>query len=75
MISSINCIIFFSADESRFVDPMEPAHDLTPGEVRRNRKTKDIDVWEGASGASRDAPRFGLKSNLVSNARKKLVKT
>ena len=33
-----------------------------------------IDVWEGASGASRDAPRFGLKSNSVSNARKKLVK-
>ena len=33
-----------------------------------------IDVWEGASGASRDAPRFGLKSNSVSNARKKLEK-
>ena len=30
-----------------------------------------IDVWEGASGASHDAPRFSLKSNLVSNARKK----
>ena len=33
----------------------------------------DIDVWEaasGASGASRDSPRFGLKSNSVSNARK-----
>ena len=29
-----------------------------------------IDIWEGASGASADAPRFGLKSNSVSNARK-----
>jgi len=35
----------------------------------------DIDVWEGASGASRDAPRFGLKSNSVSNARKKIRKS
>ena len=34
-----------------------------------------IDVWEGASGASRDAPRFGLKSNSVSNARKKIRKS
>ena len=34
-----------------------------------------IDVWEGASGASADAPRFGLKINLVSSARKELVKT
>ena len=32
------------------------------------------DVWEGASGASRDAPRFGLKSNSVSNAREKIRK-
>ena len=31
-----------------------------------------IDVWDGASGASRDAPRFGLKSNSVSNARKQV---
>ena len=32
-----------------------------------------IDVWEGALGASADAPRFGLKSNSVSNAIPKLV--
>ena len=30
----------------------------------------DIDVWEGASGASADTPRFDLKSNLVSNEKK-----
>ena len=30
----------------------------------------DIDVREGASGASRDAPRFGLKCYLVSNGEK-----
>ena len=34
-----------------------------------------IDVWEGASGASHDAPRSGLKSNSVSNARKKIRKS
>ena len=34
-----------------------------------------IDVWEGASGASRDAPIFGLKSSSVSNAKEKLAKT
>jgi len=36
--------------------------------------TVSIDVWKGASGASRDAPRFGLKSNSVSNAKRKLEK-
>jgi len=35
-------------------------------------RVRIIDVWEGASGASLDAPRFGLKSNSVSNARKKI---
>ena len=33
------------------------------------------DVWKGASEASADAPRFGLKSSSASNARKKLVIT
>ena len=36
---------------------------------------RDIDVWEGTSGASRGAPRFGLKSNSVSNSRKKIRKS
>ena len=43
---------------------------------RADGKSTNIDVWEGASGASQDAPIFGLKSNLVSKARKKkLAKT
>ena len=32
-----------------------------------------IDVPEGASGASRDAPRFGLKCHSVSNGERKNV--
>ena len=32
-----------------------------------------IDVREGASGASRDAPRFGLKCYLVSNGERKNI--
>ena len=32
-----------------------------------------IDVWEGASGASRDAPRFGLKCHSVSNGERKNI--
>ena len=35
-------------------------------------QTIGIDVWEEASGASHDAPRFGLKRNSVSNARKQV---
>ena len=56
---------------------------MLPGWTRRRTRTRmrthrlpmSIDVWEGASGASRDAPRFGLKSNSVSNARKKIRKS
>ena len=33
----------------------------------------NIDVWEGASGASRDAPRFGLKCHAVLNGERKNV--
>ncbi len=32
-----------------------------------------IDVPEGASGASRDAPRFGLKCHSVSNGERKNI--
>ena len=41
------------------------------GVARRETPNRSTDEWEGASGASADTPIFGLKSNLVSYAKKK----
>ena len=41
----------------------------------KERRSRSIDVWEGASVASSDASIVGYKSNSVSNARKKIVET